>query len=81
MYDRFVSLFQHAINGEVFSMLFLIAWGLVMGLLSYKLAGAFGFNEKWKKITALAGFLSLGGAILVMIGRWAYKAFFVKEDS
>jgi hypothetical protein len=81
MYERAVSLLQHAIQGEVFSMLFLILWGLLMAALSYKVAGWAGFSPKWKKITAAAGFLSLGGALVVLALRWLYKVFFVKEDS
>jgi hypothetical protein len=80
MYERAFSLFNYVIGGNVFSLALLVIWGLLMAWLSYKIAGWAGFSPKWKKITAVAGFLSFGGALIVVFLRWAYKAF-VKSDA
>jgi len=74
MFDRMIELYNEFMAGEVFSMVFTALFGLLMAWISYKVAGWLGLNDKWKKYAAIAGFFTLGFALLGIIpGRIIYK--------
>lgn len=80
MFDRAISVFNNAWQGDFFTMILIILWGLVMAGLCYKLAGWSGLNLKWQRISAVGGFVSLGAGVVVILGRWVYKAFATEKE-
>ena len=78
MLDRVSSLWTNALEGDFFVIILIVLWGLLMAGLAYKMAGWAGLNKQWQKFAAIGGFVSLGLGVLVVAGRWVWKAFFNK---
>jgi hypothetical protein len=74
------SLYNNVWEGDFFMLLLVVIWGLLMAGVCYKLAGYTGLNQKWQRISAIGGFVSLGAGIIVILGRWVYKTFWGRTN-
>jgi len=79
MFERPLDFYAEVSGGTLtlFGLIGVILWGLLMAWIAWKVSGALGFTEKWRKLSAVGAFISFGIGTIVIAARWLYKV--IKE--